>query len=79
MFQGLALSDDLDRVLEKHDLIATGVPLRVEQPRTEPAQKLVPVDSLLIDMGDGSNLADKRQAVESVRPNFGCFISAILI
>ncbi|CAM8919666.1 unnamed protein product [Rhodiola kirilowii] len=60
MFQGLALSDDLDRVLVKHDAIASGAPIRVEQPRTEPARELVPINNLLIDTGDSSKEADKR-------------------
>ncbi|CAM8952794.1 unnamed protein product [Rhodiola kirilowii] len=60
MCQGLALSDDLDRLLEKHEAIASGAPIRVEQPKTEPARELVPVDNLLIDTRDGREQVDKR-------------------
>ncbi|KAL4579467.1 hypothetical protein LXL04_015615 [Taraxacum kok-saghyz] len=52
--QGLALNDDLQRVLTKHEVLVSGtpVPLPSEKPKPETTQALVPVDDLLIDTGD---------------------------
>uniref|UniRef100_A0A7N0V9I4 Target of Myb protein 1 n=1 Tax=Kalanchoe fedtschenkoi TaxID=63787 RepID=A0A7N0V9I4_KALFE len=58
--QGIQLNEELGRLLEKHETIASGAPIRVEQPRTEPARELVPVDRPLIDTEESSKPADKR-------------------
>ncbi|KAL1532496.1 TOM1-like protein 9 isoform X2 [Salvia divinorum] len=51
--QGLALNDDLQRVLAKHESLASGVaPVQSEKIRPEPTKALVPVDAPLIDTGD---------------------------
>lgn len=51
--QGLALNDDLQRVLAKHEAFASGAaPLHLEKPDSEPTKALVPVDAPLIDTGD---------------------------
>lgn len=57
--QGLALNDDLQRVLAKHEVLVSGTPVTSEKSKSETSQALVPVDDLLIDTGDnkqsGSN------------------------
>ncbi|KAH0646701.1 hypothetical protein KY284_034585 [Solanum tuberosum] len=50
--QGLALNDELQRVLAKHESIASGTSVQVEKPKSEPPQPLVNVDAPLIDTGD---------------------------
>ncbi|KAK6782655.1 hypothetical protein RDI58_020451 [Solanum bulbocastanum] len=50
--QGLALNDELQRVLAKHESIASGNSVQVEKPKSEPPQPLVNVDAPLIDTGD---------------------------
>ncbi|KAL4560345.1 hypothetical protein LXL04_032495 [Taraxacum kok-saghyz] len=51
--QGLALNDDLQRVLSKHESLVTGNPLPSEKSKAESSQSqtkaLVPVDAPLID------------------------------
>lgn len=49
--QGLALNDDLQRVLSKHEALLTGNPLPSEKsnPETSQTKALVPVDAPLID------------------------------
>ncbi|WMV42876.1 hypothetical protein MTR67_036261 [Solanum verrucosum] len=50
--QGLGLNDELQRVLAKHESIASGTSVQVEKPKSEPPQPLVNVDAPLIDAGD---------------------------
>lgn len=65
--QGLALNDDLQRVLTNYEAIASGIPgtsAQIEKPKSETGKSLVDVDGPLIDTGDSSN-----QANGYVRPN----------
>ncbi|OMO91027.1 VHS domain-containing protein [Corchorus olitorius] len=52
--QGLALNDDLQRVLAKHEAIASGTSLQAEKAKPEPANELLDVDGPLVDTGDSS-------------------------
>lgn len=56
--QGLALNDDLQRLLAKHEAIASGTPVPKEKPKTEPVQALVEVDNPLVDTGDSNKKPD---------------------
>lgn len=47
--QGLALNDDLQRVLAKHEAIASGTSLQAEKPKPEPVRALVDVGGPLVD------------------------------
>ncbi|WMV42884.1 hypothetical protein MTR67_036269 [Solanum verrucosum] len=49
--QGLVLNDELQRVLAKHESIASGTSVQVEKPKSEPPQPIVNVDAPLIDTG----------------------------
>ncbi|XP_009138142.1 TOM1-like protein 9 isoform X2 [Brassica rapa] len=56
--QGLALNDDLQRVLTSYEAIASGLPgtsVQIEKPKSETGKSLVDVDAPLIDTGDSSN------------------------
>lgn len=48
--QGLALNDELQRLLAKHEAIASGTPL--DELNLVPAGPLVDVDTPLIDTGE---------------------------
>lgn len=51
--QGLALNDDLQRVLARHESLSSGVaPLQLDKSKPATDKALVPVDSPLIDTGD---------------------------
>ena len=52
--QGLALNDDLQRLLAKHEAIASGTPIPKDKPKPESVRDLVDVDNPLIDTGDSS-------------------------
>lgn len=59
--QGLALNDDLQRVLTSYEAIASGKPgtsVHVEKPKSETEKSLVDVDGPLIDTGDSNNQAN---------------------
>ncbi|XP_038696254.1 TOM1-like protein 9 isoform X2 [Tripterygium wilfordii] len=56
--QGLALNDDLQRVLAKHEAIASGTPVKIEKPNPEPTAALLDVEAPLVDTGDGSKKPD---------------------
>ncbi|OMO72564.1 VHS domain-containing protein [Corchorus capsularis] len=56
--QGLALNYDLQRVLAKHEAIASGNSSQEEKPKPEPAKELVNVDGPLIDTGDSSKQSE---------------------
>ncbi|XP_041021310.1 TOM1-like protein 9 isoform X1 [Juglans microcarpa x Juglans regia] len=47
--QGLALNDDLQRVLAKHEAIASGTSLQTEKPKPEPVRALVDFGDPLVD------------------------------
>ncbi|CAH8378019.1 unnamed protein product [Eruca vesicaria subsp. sativa] len=56
--QGLALNDDLQRVLTSYEAMASGIPgtsVQIEKPKSEAEKSLVDVDGPLIDTGDSSN------------------------
>ncbi|KAG8375568.1 hypothetical protein BUALT_Bualt10G0114100 [Buddleja alternifolia] len=64
--QGLALNDDLQRVLAKHESLASGATSApLEKPKPELAQALVAVDAPLIDTGD-SKQSDTRSTSSSI-------------
>ncbi|XP_021894889.1 TOM1-like protein 9 [Carica papaya] len=58
--QGLALNDDLQRLLAKHETIASGTSAPTEKPKPESVGALVDVGGPLVDTGDGSQQPDKR-------------------
>ncbi|GLU01433.1 hypothetical protein SLE2022_187400 [Rubroshorea leprosula] len=60
--QGLTLNDDLQRVLAKHESIASGTSVKTEKPKPEPtaAQATVNVDAPLVDTGDNSKKSNGR-------------------
>ncbi|XP_047319971.1 TOM1-like protein 9 isoform X2 [Impatiens glandulifera] len=64
--QGLSLNDDLQRLLARHEAIASGTPAPREQLKPESDGTLVKVDGLLIDTGD-----NKKQAGSASSSNAG--------
>lgn len=60
MCQGLALNDDLQRLLAKHEAISSGKPIPAERPKDEAVRSLVDVDSPLVDTGATSKQPDGR-------------------
>ncbi|XP_052189964.1 TOM1-like protein 9 isoform X2 [Diospyros lotus] len=50
--QGLALNDDLQRLLAKHETLASGTHVQTEKTKPEPVRALVKPDTPLIDTGD---------------------------
>ncbi|XP_062163957.1 TOM1-like protein 9 [Alnus glutinosa] len=58
--QGLALNDDLQRLLARHEAIASGTPVPAEKPKPEPVGALVDVDGPLVVTGDNSKKPDGR-------------------
>ncbi|KAK8343647.1 hypothetical protein V6Z11_A07G028400 [Gossypium hirsutum] len=64
--QGLALNDDLQRVLARHEAIASGTPSQANKPKPEPAKELVNVGSPLIDTGDSSKQSEGRSTSSTV-------------
>ncbi|KAK6927388.1 VHS domain, partial [Dillenia turbinata] len=64
--QGLALNDDLQRVLAQHEAIASGSAVRtekpIEKPKSEPLGALLDVDGPLIATGENSKEPNGRSA-----------------
>ncbi|XWS72559.1 hypothetical protein CRYUN_Cryun02cG0050200 [Craigia yunnanensis] len=58
--QGLALNDDLQRVLAKHEALASGTSSQADKPVTEPARELVNVNGPLVDTGDSNKQSEGR-------------------
>ncbi|KAF8402677.1 hypothetical protein HHK36_010766 [Tetracentron sinense] len=56
--EGLALNDDMQRLLAKHEAIASGTSIRVEKPK--PVQALVDIDDLEVTTRDNSAQPDGR-------------------
>jgi len=55
--QGLALNDDLQRVLVRHESISSGTsaPGLAEKPKAESSGALVDIDAPLVDAGDNKD------------------------
>ncbi|CAH8326470.1 unnamed protein product [Eruca vesicaria subsp. sativa] len=59
--QGLALNDELQRVLTSYEAMASGKPgtsVQIDKPKPKTGESLVDVDGPLIDTGDSSNHAN---------------------
>ncbi|XP_031256615.1 TOM1-like protein 9 isoform X1 [Pistacia vera] len=63
--QGLALNDDLQRVLAKHESIATGKSAPTEKPKPESSGALVDVDGPVVDTKDATKQPDGRSTSSS--------------
>ncbi|KAE8669093.1 branched-chain-amino-acid aminotransferase-like protein 3 [Hibiscus syriacus] len=65
--QGLALNDDLQRLLARHEAIASGTSTsQANNPKPEPARELVNVDGPLIDTGDSGKQSERRSTSRTV-------------
>lgn len=54
------MNDDLQRVLAKHESIASGKSVQTEKPKPESSGALVDVGGPLVDTGDSSKQPDGR-------------------
>ncbi|GMG99063.1 hypothetical protein Nepgr_000903 [Nepenthes gracilis] len=63
--QGLALNDDLQRLLAKHEAIASGTAVHPVKPKPESVQALVDVDGTRVDKGESSKQANGRSASDA--------------
>ncbi|KAJ0090438.1 hypothetical protein Patl1_12895 [Pistacia atlantica] len=63
--QGLALNDDLQRVLAKHESIATGKSAPTGKPKPESSGALVDVDGPVVDTKDATKQPDGRSTSSS--------------
>ncbi|GAV90261.1 VHS domain-containing protein/GAT domain-containing protein [Cephalotus follicularis] len=63
--QGLALNDDLQRILSKHEAIASGTSFPKEKLKPESAGALVDVDGPLVDTGHNSKQPDMRSTLSA--------------
>ncbi|KAK8660762.1 hypothetical protein V6N13_051673 [Hibiscus sabdariffa] len=63
--QGLALNDDLQRLLSRHEAIASGTS-QAKSPKPEPAKEPVNVNGPLIDTGDSSKQSEGRSTSSTV-------------
>ena len=54
------MNDDLQRVLARHEAIASGTFSQADKPKPEAARELVNVDGPLVDTGDSSKRSEGR-------------------
>lgn len=66
--QGLALNDDLQRVLAKHEAISSGTVVVQENSKPESSKALVDVDAPLVDTGESSKQANGSSAPGATLP-----------
>ncbi|KAK9699843.1 hypothetical protein RND81_08G198800 [Saponaria officinalis] len=66
--QGLALNDDLQKVLAKHEAIASGNSLLLKNSEPESSKGPVDVDAPLVDTGENSKQTDARSASSATTP-----------
>ncbi|KAL4303217.1 hypothetical protein GQ457_10G002190 [Hibiscus cannabinus] len=64
--QGLALNDDLQRLLARHEAIASGTSSQANNPKPEAARELVNVGGPLIDTGDSGKQSEGRPTSSTV-------------